>query len=231
MAFTQDELQALNNIFDQKMAVLQGELDRSLNQRMQILKREFEQHVKAIVQDLLQNQSRHLSAMQHRTRDTLNHKLEMLHDKTAQMANQEIEQQQQQQRQYIEAFFERTLAAQLPALEQLINQRLSVPMTQLPMPYTNESRLGLDAIEVQTEIACEDLTELIDKVLMERLAALNVSLQSRMQEMERTLTARLRQWRDSTHYTKSILTREPSTESLTNRQDVFASNQRPHDES
>jgi hypothetical protein len=150
MAFTQDELQALNNIFDQKMAILQHELEQSLNQRMQVLKREFEDVV------------------------------------------------------------ERILTAQL------INQRLSAPVTQLSVPYTNESRPNLEAIEVQTEIAWEDLTELIDKILMERLAALNVSLQSKMQEMERALTARIRQWRDSTHYTQSYLPHERSTDNLTN---------------
>jgi hypothetical protein len=216
MAFTQDELQALNTIFDQKMAVLQHDLEHSLNQRMQVLKREFEQRVKTIVQDLLHNQSRHLSIMQHRSRDTLNQKLEMLHDKTVQIASQEIE--PQQQKQYLEDVIERTLAAQLPALEQLINQRLS-----LPVPYTNESQPNFEAIEVQTEIIWEDLIETIDKALMERLTALNISLQSKMQEMERALTARIRQWRDSTHYTQSFLPQEHSTGSLTNMQDVFAS--------
>lgn len=214
MAFTQDELQALNTIFDQKMAVLQHELEHSLNQRMQGLKREFEQRVKTIVQDLLHNQSRHLSLMQHRSRDMLNQKLEMMHDKTAQIASREIEQQQQ----YLEDIVERTLAAQLPALEQLINQRLS-----LPVLYTNESQPNFEAIEVQTEIVWEDLIETIDKALMERLTALNISLQSKMQEMERALTARIRQWRDSTHYTQSFLPQEHSTGSLTNMQDVIAS--------
>lgn len=227
MAFTQDELQALNHIFDQKIAVLQRELQRSLNQRMQVLKREFEQHVKAIVQDLLQNQSRHLSTIQRRSYDTLSQRIEVLHGKTAQMVSQESKRQQQQQKECFEDLLEHTLATQLPTLEQLINQRLSVLMAQSPVPYTNESRPNLEAIEVQTEIACEDLTELIDKVLMERLAALNISLQSRMQEMERALTTRIRQWRDSAHYyTQSFLPHEHSTERLANMQDVFASIER-----
>lgn len=222
MSFTQDELQALNTIFDQKIAILQRELERSLNQRMQVLKREFEQRVKAIVQDLLQSQSRRLSELQHRSSDTLNQKLEMLHDKTAQTVSQESEQQHQQQKQYLEEVVERTFAAQLPAFEQLINQRLSLPMTELPVPYMHESQPDFQAIEVQTEIAWEDLTEMIDKTLMERLTALNVSLQSRMQEMERALTTRIRQWRDTAH-THSLLPRENSTESLTSMQDVFSS--------
>jgi len=223
MPFTQDELQALNTIFDQKMAILQHGLERSLNQRMQVLKREFEQHVKTIVQDLLHSQSRRLSEMQHRSRDTLNQKLEMLHDKTVQTVSQECEQQHQQQKQYLEDIVERTLAAQLLAFEQLINQRLSPPVTELPVPYKSESQPDFEAIEVQTDIVWEDLIEMIDKVLMERLTALSVSLQSRMQEMERALTARIRQWRDGAQYTKSFLPRENSVESLSSMQDVFTS--------
>ena len=223
MSFTQDELQALNTIFDQKIAILQRELERSLSQRMQVLKREFQQRVKTIVQDLLQSQSRRLSELQQRSSDTLNQKLEMLlHDKTAQTVSQESEQHYQQQKQYLEEVVERTLAAQLPAFEQLINQRLSLPATELPVPYMHESQPDFQAIEVQTDIAWEDLTEMIDKILMERLTALNVSLQSRMQEMERALTTRIRQWRDTAH-THSLLPRENSTESLTNMQDVFSS--------
>src|SRR6266566_8964557 len=193
MSFTQDELQALNTIFDQKMAILQRELERSLNQRTQALKREFEQRVKTIVQDLLHSQSRHLSEMQHRSRDALNQKLEMLHDTTVRMVRQEIEQQNQQQKQYIENIVERALATQLLAFEQLINQRLSSPVTELPVPYKSKSQPDLEAIEVQTEIGWEDLTELIDKVLIERLATLSASLQSKLQEMERALAARIRQ--------------------------------------
>jgi hypothetical protein len=223
MSFTQDELQALNTIFDQKMAVLQRELERSLNQRMQVLKGEFEQHVKTIVQNLLHSQSRRLSEMQHRSRDTLNQKLEILQDKTVQKVNQESEQQNKQQKQYIENVVERTLAAQLLAFEQLINQRLPLPVTEPPVHHTKESQPDFEAIEVQTEVAWEDLIEMIDKALMERLTALNVSLQSRMQEMERALTTRIRQWRDRVQYTQSLLPRENSTESLTSMQDVFAS--------
>ncbi len=223
MSFTQDELQALNTIFDQKMAVLQRELERSLNQRMQVLKGEFEQHVKTIVQNLLHSQSRRLSEMQHRSRDTLNQKLEMLHNETVQTVSQESEQQNQQQKQYLEDVVERTLATQLLAFEQLINQRLSLSVTEPPVRHTDESQPDLEAIEVQTEVAWEDLIEMIDKALMERLTALNVSLQSRMQEMERALTTCIRQWCDRAQYTQSLLPRENSTESLTSMQDVFVS--------
>jgi hypothetical protein len=44
MSFTQDELQSLNAIFDQKMLELQSKLEQFFEQRMQILRREFEQH-------------------------------------------------------------------------------------------------------------------------------------------------------------------------------------------
>jgi hypothetical protein len=44
MAFTRDELQALNDIFDQKTLELQGDLEQFFDQRLQILRHEFEQH-------------------------------------------------------------------------------------------------------------------------------------------------------------------------------------------
>ncbi len=44
MSFTQDELQALNAIWDQKMAELIHELGQLFDQRMQILRNEFKQY-------------------------------------------------------------------------------------------------------------------------------------------------------------------------------------------
>jgi hypothetical protein len=189
MSFTQDELQALNTLFDQKMAVLRRELDRSLDQRMQVLRRDFEQRQTAILQDLLRGLGRRLSDQQHRSRDALYQRLEMLHSRTTQTVNQEFEQRQQQQQQQIADIVDRALAAQLLAFEQLINQRLSIPMTDLPLSASGEDGPDFDAIEVQTEIPWDDLVELIDKALTERLQQMSSAIQMKLQDLERTLFA------------------------------------------
>ncbi|TMC16041.1 MAG: hypothetical protein E6J34_20570 [Chloroflexi bacterium] len=54
MSFTQDELQALNSILDQKMVVLLRELVRFFDQRMQILRQEFEQHQQRLEESIEQ---------------------------------------------------------------------------------------------------------------------------------------------------------------------------------
>ena len=69
MSFTQDELQALNAIFDQKMAVLRRELERTFDQRMQNLRREFEQQLATTLQETLRSLTRRSFEQQHKLRD------------------------------------------------------------------------------------------------------------------------------------------------------------------
>jgi hypothetical protein len=52
MSFTQDELQALNAILDQKMAELLSELERLFDQRMQSLRKELEHQQKRLEESI-----------------------------------------------------------------------------------------------------------------------------------------------------------------------------------
>ncbi|MBV9258347.1 MAG: hypothetical protein JO215_10040, partial [Ktedonobacteraceae bacterium] len=53
MSFTQDELQSLNTILEQKLAAHRRELELSLDQRMNTLRQEFGQCLSALQQNLL----------------------------------------------------------------------------------------------------------------------------------------------------------------------------------
>lgn len=225
MSFTQDELQALNTIFDQKMVILRRELDRSLDQRMQLLRREFEQRQAAVLQDLLRGQTRRLAEQQHRSRDALYQRLEALHSRTIQLVNQELEQRYQQQSQQMGEVVDRALAAQLLAIEQLINQRVQIPLAE-PPGSSGEVAPDFDAIEVQTEIPWEDLVELIDKVLVERLQQMSSAVQAKLQELERALVVQLHVLRDQLQNSMSAapqLQSEKPVKSLKTIQEVFAS--------
>jgi len=52
MSFTQDELQALNAILDQKTAALLGEVEQLFDQRMQSLRKEFEEQQKRLEESI-----------------------------------------------------------------------------------------------------------------------------------------------------------------------------------
>lgn len=52
MSFTQDELQAFNDILEEKLTLQRREIECALDQRMQALRQEMEQHIGAIQRDI-----------------------------------------------------------------------------------------------------------------------------------------------------------------------------------
>ncbi len=226
MSFTQDELQALNAIIEQKLSLQRRELERSFDQRMHIFRHDLEQRLVVVQQDLLRNFSRRLLDQQKKLRETFSHRLDAQQAITGRAITHEFEQRQQQQRQQLEDMLGRALAAQLIAFEQLINQHLPMqtgePGEQL-IAYTNEQSAEFDAIEVQTEIPWEDLVELIAKVLDERLSMLNTAMQARIKETERVLSGHIHHLRDTFTNGRVSTYNETFINTFTNMQDVFNS--------
>jgi hypothetical protein len=192
MSFTQDELQALNAIFDQKMAVLRRELERTFDQRMQTIRRDFEQQLATTLQETLRSLTRRTFEQQHKLRDGIQQRLSEQQESIIHAFNQVDGQRQQQ----VEAGVERALAAQLLAIEQLINQRFASSASDLPAVYTNQPQTNFDAIEVQTEIPWEDLIDLMNTALNERFATFNISLQDRLQDVVQEVLSQIQHLQD-----------------------------------
>ena len=215
MSFTQDELQAFNTILEQKLAVHRRELERTFDQRLQVLGREFERRLNAAQQELLRNLPQRLTEQEHKLKDAFDHKLDAQQERIAQAVVNEIGQRQPP----FEDSVERALAAQLLAFEQLINQRLAFFSADASGNYVDETRAGFGTIEVQTEIPWDELTDVIDKALDQRLSSFKESLQIMLKNMEQYLVAQI-------HALRGVLMHSPArsyTGTLTNIQDVFAS--------
>src|SRR6266516_49510 len=218
MSFTKDELQSFNTILEQKLSIHRREMERSFDQRMNVLRREFEQRLSSVQQDLLRRLPSRLSDQRDRLKNAFIQRLEGQQEHITQSINQEIEQLQQQQQQMLEATIERALAAQLLAIEQLINQRLPLQPAESPQTYEIEEHAGIDTIEVQTEVSWEDLVEVIDRSIGERLSTLEEAVQSIVKHTEHDLLTQL-------HILRNDLTqgRQNYTGNISNIQEVFTS--------
>ncbi len=218
MSFTQDELQSFNTILEQKLATHRRELERSFDQRIHVLRREFEQRLVAVQQDLLRLLPTRISEQRDTLKNIFIQQIEGQQEHIAKAMNQEIEQLQLQLQQSLETTIERALAAQLLAIEQLINQRLPLQPAELPQAYTGPAQADIDAIEVQTEVSWEDLVEVIDRSIGERLAGFEEAIQTIVKHTEHYLLAQL-------HLLRNDLTqgRQNYAGNITNIQDVFTS--------
>jgi hypothetical protein len=218
MSFTQDELQSFNTILEQKLSTHRREMERSFDQRIHVLRREFEQRLVAVQQDLLRRLPARLSDQRDKLKNTFIQRLEGQQEHITEAMNQEIEQLQQQQQQAFEITIERALAAQLLAIEQLINQRLPLQPAELPQAYAGAEHADIDTIEVQTEVSWEDLVEVIDRSIGERLAGFEEAIQTIVKHTEHYLLAQL-------HLLRNDLTqgRQNYTGNITNIQEVFTS--------
>ncbi len=224
MSFTQDELQALNSILDQKLSVHRRELERTFDQRIQGLRHDVEQRLTAIQQDLLHSISRTLGDQQSRSRDAVTRKLDDQQVRLTQALLHEIEQKRVQQQQHNEDFLERSLAAQLLAFEQLIGQHQSLSEFDESTPYSSDDlRPNFDTIEVQTEIPWDELVDLIDRVLAERLSTLQTSLQTSLKDIEHYLSMQIHAVRAASLREQKPVDNENVPTTLDDMQDVFRS--------
>lgn len=199
MSFTQDELQAFNNILEQQLSVQRRELERVFELRLQMLKRDMDQRFTSIYQDLLHDLPTRLSDQQQRMEDLFSQQLDV------------------QQSRQLEIFQEK-LVTWRESIEQLINQRDVAQSYEARGAHGEVVEIGVEGMEVPTEITWEYLIGSLDKVIDKRFSALQASVQALLREMERNLVELLQQMREE------ILAWRPSYSdmaSLTNMKDVF----------
>jgi hypothetical protein len=191
MAFTQDELQSLNTIIEQKLSAQRSELELAFDRRLQKSTHEFEQRLIQVQQDMARIVSRDIKEQHVRFRESLQQKIDGQHNHILQNIIREIHQQQQ----HYEDVVEHSLAAQLLAFEQLLNQRIASSSSDLTNAYIAEAPTDFSSIEVQTEVPWEELVELIDHSFDERFNALQTIVLNTLQETERSLTTQIRSLR------------------------------------
>jgi hypothetical protein len=219
MSFTQDELQAFNAILDQRLAAQLRAMERSLDQRINMLKHEFDQRLGSLQQNLLRSLPQRLSELQGKLRDDVNQKLDTQQTNITQAVKDEIEASQQAQSQQFEDQIERALAAQLLAMEQLITQRSSNQVPEFTATYGTEAQPDFESIEVQTEIPWEDLVDVVDKAMDQRLATLSELMQTTMQAMEQFLAGQLQNLREELVHAQE----HSFSGSAAHMQDIFTS--------
>jgi hypothetical protein len=191
MTFTADELQAFNDILDKKLTAHRREMERTFDQRIQTLRRELEQRLSTTQQETIQTLTQRQAEQQKGLQSTLSQKLTTQQANIAQALSLEMRQRQQQQQPQFEGIVDRALAAQLLAIEELLNQRLALqPFEDTNQPAA-ESSPHFEAIEVQTELPWEDLIGIFGKAMDERFAVLNELTKASMRNWEQYFSAQL----------------------------------------
>jgi hypothetical protein len=202
MSFTQDELQAFNNILEQRLTVQRRELERVFEQRLQMLKRDMDQRFTSAHQDLLRDLLMRLSDQQQRMKEVFSQLLDV-----------------QQSRQL--EIFQDKLGTWQEHIEQLINLRDGAQPYEMQATHGEVVEIGLEGTEeVPTEITWEYLIGSLDKVIDKRFSALLASVQALLKDMEHNLVELQQQLREEL---LSWRTSYNNMDSLTNVQDVFTS--------
>ncbi len=224
MSFTADELQSFNDILEKKLAAHRREIERAFDQRLQTLRREIEQRFIIAQREIITTLTQKLAEQQKGLEATLSQKLNTQQMSITQALGYELKQRQQHQQPQLESLVDRSLAAQLLAIEELLNQRLSL------QPFDDTAlQIGghpppFEAIEVQTDLPWEDLIDIFGKVLDERFARLNESTQVAMKSWEQYLSGQLHtlqlQLREEILYARQS---QAYTGNLTSMQEVFQS--------
>ncbi len=215
MSFTQDELQAFNSILEQRLAAHRREMERSLDQRLAGLKRDFEQRFTALQHDMLRRLPQRIAEQQkfagQPVRDEGKPQIDtapiVLQDGSKQqegLASQgesvppaepgQVIAQEGDPVLQLESAVERGLAAQLLAIEQLINQRIPAPPADWPGAYlagTVGEQGDLEGIEIQTDLPWEELIEVVDTAMDQRLAQLKESVQANIKDMANYVSVEL----------------------------------------
>jgi hypothetical protein len=220
MSFTADELQSFNDILEKRLAAQRQEVERAFDQRLQTFRREMEQRVLAAQREIISSVTQHLTEQQKGLQAALSQKLGSQQLNVTQSLGYEIKQQQPQ----LEGLVDRALAAQLLAIEELLNQRLSLQPLDETALQVGEHSPHFEAIEVQTDLPWEDLVDIFGKVLDERFSKLNESTQAAMRSFEQYLSLQLRTL-DTRIHDEIVHIRQPQgyTGNLTSMQEVFQS--------
>ena len=225
MSFTADELQSFNDILEKKLAAHRREIERAFDQRLQTLRREIEQRFITAQREIITTLTQKLAEQQKGLQATLSQKLNTQQMSITQALGYELKQRQQHQQPQLESLVDRSLAAQLLAIEELLNQRLSL------QPFDDTAlQIGghpppFEAIEVQTDLPWEDLIDIFGKVLDERFAKLNESTQAAMKSWEQYLSGQLHTLQVQLREEILYAARQPQayTGNLNSMQEVFQS--------
>jgi gas vesicle protein len=220
MAFTQDEIQAFNTILEQKLLQHRLELERLFDQRLHTFHHELEQRLVLMQQELHHALTQKLNEQQHKIKESVTQGLETAPPRLAQTIGHEVSLRLQQHQENAATLIENTLAAQLLAVEQLLNQHLAPSFAEPSSLSLQETNSDFEALEVQTEIPWEDFIAVIGRALDERLVSLDMSLQSTCKNIEHRILTRLRELRNELMAHKPTLPYEANT---TNMQELFTS--------
>ena len=231
MSFTADELQSFNDILDKKLSAHRRDMEHLFDQRLSKFRREVEQRIIAVQQEIIRTLVQKLGEQQITMSTVLQQQLTDLQMRIAQTVRQEIKQRQTQQAaepentEQMKSIVDRSLAAQLLAIEELLNQRMvyqspeEVAMSMVSGEYGPQ----FEAIEVQTELPWEDLMEVFGKALDERFTALSDRSQTATQRLEHLLSSRISDLQHQLFDEFSHLEVHSSGGNLTNVQEVFQS--------
>ena len=187
MSFTEDELLSFNNILEQRLSAHSREMERVLDQRISAHQRDMEERLVATQQDIIRTVSLKMAEQQNGLTTVLSQNLSTQQTHIIQAFNRDVEQRQQQ----IESIVDDKLAAQLLGIEQLLDQRMPHQKPDDMTIPVGEAVPNLEAIEVQTDLSWEDLSDIIGKALDQRLSMLHESTQSAIKNLEQDISARL----------------------------------------
>lgn len=199
MSFTPDELQSFNDILDKKLSAHRQDMEHLFDQRLNKLRRELDQRLIATQQEVIRVLAQKLSEQRSGITTILQQQLADSQMRIAQTVSQEVKQWQAQQpsetehTEQIAGIVDRSLAAQLLAIEELLNQRMVYQSSEevAMSMVSGEHGPQFETIEVQTELPWEDLMEVFGKALDDRFTALGDRAQTATQRLEHQLSSRI----------------------------------------
>jgi hypothetical protein len=247
MSFTQDELQAFNSILENRLAAHRREMERSLDRRMTALKRDFEHSVTTFQQDMLHRLPQRVVEQQkfvsQPPQDDSKQKFDAVslvpqddgkqeatsaapqNDNTQPSDLERVIAQESNPAQQLESAVERGLAAQLLAIEQLLNQRIPAQTSEWSGSYLAGAvgeQGDLEGIEIQTDLPWEELVEVVDTAMDQRIALLKESIQVNIKDMANYVSIELNAIRGDL----ARLQMPSYNGDITNIREVFASIER-----
>jgi DNA anti-recombination protein RmuC len=186
MSFTEDELQAFHAVLEERFAAHRQEMEQALDQRLNTFRQDIDQQFTALQRELSGSLRQISGEQQAKSAEELTTTFQGQQEQIARIVSQEADQKAQQ----VEATVDRMLAAQLLGIEQLLNQQVT-RRNEESSAFAQGMPPQLEAIEVQTDLAWDDLAAMVGKTLDERLATLGDSLQRSVKNLEQYLAVRL----------------------------------------
>ncbi len=223
MAFTPDELQAFNDILERRLTAQRRDLEHLFEQHTQTLRRDFEQRLIASQQEIVRVVAQHLHEQQRNWQTALQQKLSEQQISFAQTVGREVKSQQAEQTPAADVVAQ-ALAAQLLAIEELLERSVLAPSQEDESLSFADQEPHFEAIEVQTDLPWEELMDIFGKVLDERLSGFAELTLAALRNWEQIISSRLHAIQAQLHEVMMQGRQSPSNAgNLTNMQEVFQS--------